>query len=193
MLFRNNVLEEIKTGRITLAFRQWTRPTVKSDGSLRTPVGILAIESVETVRPDEISDEDAGRAGFNDRKALLAELRKGKGGELYRIAFHLSGPDPREALQQQTDIGVEELAAIRKRLAVLDENSRTGAWTTTALQLIGEYAGQTAGNISESLGITKPTVKRKIRQLKELGLTESLQSGYRLSERGHVVHNRLSD
>lgn len=193
MLFRNNVLEGIRAGRITLAFRQWTRPTVKSGGSLRTPVGILAIESVEPVKPDKISDEDARRAGFNAREALLAELRKGKDGKLYRIAFHLSGPDPREALRQQTEIGPEELAAIRKRLAALDESSKTGAWTTAALQLIGECEGQTAGNISESLGIMKPTVKRKIRQLKELGLTESLQSGYRLSERGHVVHKRLSE
>jgi hypothetical protein len=78
MLFRNNVLEGIRAGRITLAFRQWTRPTVKSGGSLRTPVGILAIKSVEPFKPDKISDEDARRAGFNARAALLAELRKGR-------------------------------------------------------------------------------------------------------------------
>ena len=107
MLFRNNVLEGIRAGRITLAFRQWTRPTVKSGGSLRTPVGILAIKSVEPVKPDKISDEDARRAGFNAREALLAELRKGKDGELYRIAFTFLARTPAKLCGNRLRLGLK--------------------------------------------------------------------------------------
>ena len=191
MLFKNQVLDGIKAGKITLAFRCWTKPTVRAGGSLRTGVGVLAIKDIAVIKLDEISGEEAQRAGFDTREALLAELRKGRDGTLYRIEFHLSGPDPRGALRQNNQLGAEELAALRVRLAALDQNSRSGAWTAKTLHLIGARDGRTAGEIAESLGIEKPTVKRKIRLLKELGLTESLQSGYRLSDRGRVIHKGL--
>lgn len=192
MLFKKAVLDGIKAGRVTVAFRCWTKPTVRAGGALRTPVGVLAIEQVEPVEPDDILEEDAGRAGFDSREALLVELRKGRAGTLYRIGFHLAGPDPREALRRNDRLDADDFAALRERLAALDTSSRSGPWTADTLRRIGERDGRTAGEIADSLGIDKPTVKRKIRLLKELGLTESLPSGYRLSERGRVVHERLS-
>jgi hypothetical protein len=44
-------------------------------------------------------------------------------------------------------------------------------------------------------GAELPLFKRRVRQLKELGLTESLEVGYRLSPRGravleHILGNR---
>jgi ribosomal protein S19E (S16A) len=36
-----------------------------------------------------------------------------------------------------------------------------------------------------------PSFKRRVRQLKELGLTESLEVGYRLSPRGRAVLEHL--
>lgn len=50
--------------------------------------------------------------------------------------------------------------------------------------MIGETDGCTAGKLAAELGIEKMALKRRIRQLKELGLTQSLQTGYRLSARG---------
>lgn len=191
MLFRNRVLDGIRVGRITLAFRRWTRPTVRAGGTLRTPVGVLAIEGVEVIEPDDISEQDAQSAGFDTREALLAELRKGRDGSLYRIRFHLAGPDPREALRKDDRLDPDDLATLFGQLTTLDKNSRSGPWIADALRLIGKREGRTAGEIAECLGIGKPAVKRKIRQLKELGLTESLQSGYRLSDRGRVVCKNL--
>lgn len=169
MLFKSGVLDGIRAGKIRLAFRRWTKPTVRAGGSLRTPIGILAIEDVEAIGPDEISGEDARRAGFDTRDALLAELRKGRDGALYRISFHVAGPDSRDALRRNDRLDADDLAGLRARLAALDRNSRSGPWTAEALGLIGERDGRTAGEIAERLRIEKPAVKRKIRQLKELG------------------------
>jgi DNA-binding transcriptional ArsR family regulator len=192
MLFKSRILEGIRAGSITLAFRRWTRPTVRAGGTLKTPIGVLGIEGVDAIIPDEISAEDARRAGFESREALLADLRKGRDGTLYLIRLHVAGPDPREALRQNDRLDASDLADLLGRLAALDQNSRSGPWTAKALRLIGERDGRTAGEIAECLGIEKATVKRKIRQIKELGLTESLQSGYRLSDRGRVVCKALS-
>jgi DNA-binding MarR family transcriptional regulator len=187
MLFKSRVLDGVKAGRITLAFRCWTKPTVRAGSTLRTPIGVLAIEGVEAIGPDDISGEDARRAGFDTREALLADLRKGRNGTLYRISFRVAGPDLRESLRQNDRLDADELASLLVQLAALDKNSRSGPWTGEALRLIGERDGKSAGEVAARLGIEKPNVKRKIRQLKELGLTESLQSGYRLSERGRFL------
>ena len=66
MLLKKQVLDGIAEGRITVAFRRWKRPTVKTGGSLRTTVGLLAIEFVEVVDEERITKQDAKRAGFVD-------------------------------------------------------------------------------------------------------------------------------
>ena len=96
MLFRPADLEGIAAGRITLAFRRWVRPRVLPGTRLRTPIGVLAIDSVEAVeRP---TDADARAAGYDDADHVLASFAK-RTGALHRIALHLDGPDPRIALR----------------------------------------------------------------------------------------------
>src|SRR6266540_4271994 len=78
MLFRQDVLRRIGEGDGTLAFRRWRRPTVKAGGTLRTRVGVLAIETVDVVGEEEVTDADARRAGAEDRAALLGGLPGGR-------------------------------------------------------------------------------------------------------------------
>ena len=83
MLVKLEVLEAIKRGDISLQFRRWTRPTVKPGGTLKTPLGLLRIGAITDVRPEDVSEADAHRAGFADllpemrMKARIAEGRKG--------------------------------------------------------------------------------------------------------------------
>ena len=49
MLIRLPILHRIKSGEVTLAFRRWRRPTVRTGGTPHTAVGVLAIASVEKV------------------------------------------------------------------------------------------------------------------------------------------------
>jgi hypothetical protein len=41
VLFNSAHLEGIAAGKISVAFRRWTKPTVKAGGRLRTAVGVL--------------------------------------------------------------------------------------------------------------------------------------------------------
>ncbi|MCY1303087.1 hypothetical protein D9M70_527790 [compost metagenome] len=54
------------------------------------------------------------------------------------------------------------------------------------LTLIAACDGTTATELSAAIGMEKLKLKTRIRKLKELGLTESLAVGYRLSERGRA-------
>jgi hypothetical protein len=186
MLFRQDVLRRIAEGDVTLAFRRWRRPTVKAGGTLRTRVGVLAIDSVELVDEQHVTDADARRAGAADREALLAGL-PGEG-VLHRIEFRLAGPDPRIALRERSDISPAERAEIDARLARLDAASRHGPWTAAVLDLIAERPATRAPDLAASLGRDTVPFKADVRKLKELGLTESLKVGYRLSPRGRAYY-----
>ncbi|HEX5894931.1 MAG TPA: hypothetical protein VFY47_01300 [Thermoleophilaceae bacterium] len=72
------------------------------------------------------------------------------------------------------------------RLARLDAASRHGPWTAAALDLIAERPGTRAPDLAASLGRETARFKADVRKLKELGLTESLEVGYRLSPRGRA-------
>ena len=157
---------------------------MKAGGALRTRVGVLAIDSVDLIQPEQVTDADAQRAGRPDRAALLASLRGD--GRLYRIGFHLAGPDPRIALRKRADLTAEERADLDRRLARLDAASRHGPWTVRVLRLIADRPGTRAADLAAELGREKPAFKADVRKLKELGLTESLEVGYRLSPRGRA-------
>lgn len=182
-MFKTHILKGLAQGDVTTAFRVWRRPTVKPHGRLRTAVGELVIDDLREVSSEDISDADARAAEARDREALLAELAD-RPGRLYRIDFHLDRPDGRKALAADDDLDADALAAISSALDRLDRRSRSGAWTRSVLDLIGRHPGRPSQELATGTGIDKPSLKRRVRNLKELGLTESLDVGYRLSQRG---------
>ena len=185
MLFRQRFWAGLADGSVTVAFRRWKRPTVKAGGRLTTPAGVLAIDELAVVGEGEITDADARRSGFVDRTALLDELA-GREGELYRIAFHRVGDDPRVALREQAALTDADVADLARRLGRLDAASPHGPWTAAVLRLIAERPGVRAGDLAESLGRERLAFKADVRKLKALGLTESLDVGYRVSPRGEA-------
>ena len=183
MLFKAPVLKAIAEGKVDLAFRRWRRPTVKAGGTLSTPVGVLGVEAVDEVAPQSVTDEEARRAGFGSRREMLDAL--GGDAPLYRIAFRLIGKDPRIALRQE--VSADGLDDVQTRLARLDGRR---PWTWDALKLIAENPGVRAGDLAARLGRETLAFKADVRKLKALGLTESLEVGYRLSPRGEALRAR---
>jgi hypothetical protein len=184
MLIRRDILEGIRAGRIRLAFRRWRRPTVRAGGTLTTAVGVLRIETVETVAAHKITEAEARAAGFPDRAALLAGLSGS--GTLYRIGLRWQGEDPRRALAA-TPPRAGEVEAIRRRLSAMDARSPDGPWTAATLALIGARPEVAAADLAPQAGQPRDRFKTRVRRLKALGLTESRATGYRLSLRGRAV------
>jgi len=187
MLIPTKTLSAIEAGTITLAFRRWTRPRVRAGTALRTMIGLVEIVDVGVVEAADITAADARAAGFDSCEELIAFLASRPDGVVYRIAVRHAGPDPRIALRQRNDLTDTELAGIVERLARLDRAGRRGPWTTQVLRLIAEHPGVRAPDLAALLDWETASFKRHVRTLKELGLTESLDVGYRLSPRGRVV------
>ncbi|MDN5858945.1 MAG: hypothetical protein L0H84_10005 [Pseudonocardia sp.] len=187
MQIRRPTLDAIAAGTVTLLFRRWAQPRVKAGGTQRTPVGVLEFTAVEPVALSRLTAADARAAGF----PTLARLRAAQigDGRPYRITVRLAGADPRVALRERTTFASGERALIADRLARLDAASRRGPWTGTVLDLIADNPGVRAPDMAARLGLETLPFKRDVRKLKELGLTESLDVGYRLSPRGQAFRS----
>jgi hypothetical protein len=174
-------------GTITLAFRRWPRPRVRARHRYRTPAGVLEVDAIEVVELGDIDDEQARQAGFQGRDDLVRLLERKREGVVYRIAFHHAGPDPRIELRERAELSPDQLDELRARLADIDARTKRGPWTHAYLRLISERPGVLAAELAPLVGRPRLPFKADVRRLKELGLTESLEVGYRLSPRGQAL------
>lgn len=186
MMIRAADLPRIKTGEIDLAFRRWDRPRVVVGTALRTRVGLIEITSIEAIDPNDLTEDDARRAGMTS----LADLTEWVGGQndksLFRIGLTYGGPDPRVALRDEIP-DAAGISDIITRLDRLDKASPIGPWTRVTLDLIDRNPEVRAPELAATQGRETAKFKQDVRKLKELGLTESLDIGYRLSRRGEAV------
>ena len=141
---------------------------------------LIEATGVRQVPVGEITDADARRAGAADRADLLSRL--GANDPVWRVDFVYVGPDDRIA--RRNDTSPEDLTAVIATLSRLDRN---GPWTRQTLQMIERYPGIVSTTLARHAGQDRPAFKLNVRKLKELGLTESLDVGYRLSPRGEAV------
>lgn len=184
MLFPGHLIDGIRDGSVTVAFRSWKRPTVKAGGTLLSPAGLLAIDAVDPIEPTDLTVDEAVAAGA----ASVAEVLPSSDDvdrRLYRIRFHRIGDDPRLELAR-TPLSDEDRDAVLGRLERLDA-AADEPWTERTLHQIADNPGVVSTWLARSQGIGRDVLKRRVRRLKDLGLTESLEVGYRLSERGESL------
>jgi predicted transcriptional regulator len=84
----------------------------------------------------------------------------------------------------QPELGPDDVADITKRLDRMDARSPTGAWTRKTLRLIADHPAVVSTELAKHMGMERFAFKAEVRKLKRLGLTHSLEVGYRLSPRG---------
>ena len=196
MLLDARTLRGIQDGTVTLAFRRWTVPRVRVGTRQRTRVGVVEVTSVERVPlgPDGaplVSDGEARLAGAASPERLLAR-GAAREGDLYRVGLRFAGADPRVALRADADLDDAAVEAIGARLARMDR-AAPEPWTRAYLELVATHPGVVARELAAGVGMERDPFKVRVRRLKELGLTESLDVGYRLSPRGAAFLDATRD
>ncbi|MFG1947520.1 hypothetical protein [Nonomuraea sp. NPDC048826] len=184
MLIEKERHDGIRSGAITVLFRRWRRRQVTAGQVYRTPAGRVAVDAVDVVTPDQITDADATAAGYPSCAAAAADLRGRPGDPVYLLRIHfVDAPDPRDELAATTELSESDLQTIRARLAKLD---RSGPWTAATLDIIARRPAVRAADLAAELDRDPAQFKLDVRKLKNLGLTISLETGYRLSPRGQA-------
>jgi len=111
---------------------------------------------------------------------------------VYRVRLRrVGGPDPRDELASAGSLTEADVATITARLARMDRASSRGPWTGAVLALIADQPGVVSTILAEAIGWERQDFKLHVRRLKELGLTLSLDVGYRLSPRGESYLEHL--
>ncbi|MEU2200831.1 hypothetical protein [Isoptericola sp. NPDC019482] len=185
MLLDARTLRGLADGTVTHTYRRWAVVRVRAGSTMRTRVGVVEVTSVEPATLGSVDDADARGAGFRSADAARAWLEKRGEGEPYRVGLRLVGPDPRVALREDDDLDEAAVDAIRTRLARMDR-AAPEPWTRAYLELVAARPAVVARTLAADLGMERDPFKIRVRRLKELGLTESLDVGYRLSPRGRA-------
>jgi hypothetical protein len=193
VLFSADAWPKLADGRITLTFRTWTKPQARAGGRYRVGGMLLEATDVRQLPAGEITDDEARRAGEADAVALRRRMKVDDPGQLvWRVELRFLGQDDRIERRNDDELSPDALADLRARLDRLDRRGGS-AWTQSTLRLIERYPGVVSTALARHAQQDRPTFKLNVRKLKELGLTESLVTGYRLSPRGQAVLRTLSE
>jgi hypothetical protein len=188
LLFKKAFHSGLTTGAITLTFRRWQQPHVKPGGRYRChPIGVLRVDAVALIPVASITTDDATRAGFATRDALvdyLAELGPlTPATEVYRVELHHGGDGDRVELALEDTLTADDVDAIWTKLARMDA---AGKWTAKTLALIAAHPRIAASQLAKKVKRETLPFKVDVRKLKKLGLTQSFEVGYEISPRGQA-------
>lgn len=96
MEFSRELREDVAAGDITLSFRLWRRPQVRTGGRYAVGPAFIEIDSIELVPFSTVTTADLDRAGEQDLESL--RRRTAHAGPVhddtlvYRIEFHVVQP-----------------------------------------------------------------------------------------------------
>ena len=184
MLLNRRAFDGIAAGEIDLAFRRWKRPTVKAGGHPAHPRRRPRHRRSRAGQraPDQRRSTPGALVSPRGRADRAACVRRDASTGSSSIALATTRGS---TLRQHAAITTSDRAELEARLARMDarEASRGPAVAGADRESRPETL---AADLAASLGMKKLPFKRDVRKLKELGLTESLPVGYRLSPRGRA-------
>jgi hypothetical protein len=186
VLLNRATAQGIADGSITIVLRRWDSPRAKAGGTQRTQAGTIRIDDVvEKPGRYRVSAAEARAAGYPDAKTAQADLDRRPAAHTYVITVSFLAPDERPDLAADDTLTADDVAAIADRLDRWDAAAET-PWTRDYLTTIGDNEAVRAPDLAAGFGMDVSRFKRRVRQLKGLGLTISLDVGYRLSPRGRA-------
>lgn len=185
MLFTAATLRGLTHGRVSCTYRRWQVVRPKVGSRFTTSAGVVEVTSITRADEQQLTERDAAEAGFNSVPELIKWCSAKGNGDLYRIGIALAGPDPRIELRRAGNLDAADIATLNAKLDRMDR-AADQAWTRNTLRQIQRLPGVVSTELAAEVGQERRAYKLRVRRLKALGLTESLERGYRLSPRGQA-------
>jgi hypothetical protein len=183
MLFTAATLRGLVDGRVRCTYRRWEVVRPKVGSRFTTSAGVVEVTSITPADQQQLTERDAADGGFGSVGELIKWCSAKGQGDLYRVGIVLTGPDPRVALRGADELDSGDVAALNTKLDRMDRAAEQ-PWTRKTLRQIQRLPGVVSTELAAEDGQERHAYKLRVRRLKALGLTESLERGYRLSPRG---------
>ena len=182
MQFQSRFHDRIRRGDITCTVRFWKSAHVRIGGSYRLGGGTIRVSRMREIGRDELTQALARRAGFDSVEEMLQVARHGAGERIFLIHFRYVNTPARPQPHERA-VNAAGLLEIARRLDTMDRRA-SQPWTRQTLRTIWSHPGLRSTELAHMLGRERMPLKQDIRKLKALGLTISLDVGYRLSPIG---------
>lgn len=194
LLFDKSLHQGIRSGRVTLTFRNWSKPIVNPGRKYRAgELGDILVEEVSRVRLREVSEEEARAAGAESleqwRRAYQArnprvDLERDYA---YRVRFRFLGNDADRV--RAGALSEDDLRRLDRELASIDVKSYEGEWTQFFIQTLTQKRWMRPGELAQQLATDQDMVRRKMNILAQMGLVRADPGlGYSLSEGGRKLY-----
>ena len=191
MQFTKDFKEAIRAGAVTCSFRHWKSPQAKVGGRYNLhPKGAIEVTGLQQIRVADARRRDIRESGFTDLGALCDYLKVQADDLVYLVEFRFLG-DVTVKAPPIRKLSVTEAQNLALNLRNMDARSSRGPWACRTLALIDNHPGTRAVELAAKLDWETAPFKANVRKLKKLGLTESLEVGYQLTERGRDVLSAL--
>ncbi|RVX45669.1 hypothetical protein EDD27_8482 [Nonomuraea polychroma] len=136
------------------------------------------------------------REGVRDGPITLAFRRWKRAqvtvGGRYRMGYGLLAEVTSVEIVEDCTDEEARAAGYPDRAALTARLTRMGPWAVRTLRLIAERPGVRAADLAPAVGQDLARFKLNVRKLKALGLTISLETGYRLSPRGQAYLSSIT-
>ena len=188
MLIQIRYKDAIADGSVTLTFRRWRRPRWwPATPIARRPGGSWSMRSTSST---PVASPSPKRSGRDSRRGPRSSRASRGTPDLptYRIRFH-AADRPRSARRARGD--GRPLRRRDRRPPAPPRSPRPGELARSVddarcLQTIAARPAVRAADLAAGFGRETQPFKLDVRKLKNLGLTLSLEVGYRLSPRGEA-------
>jgi hypothetical protein len=178
--FKPKYHEKIKTGAITVSFRDWKTLNVQKNKIYKSyNLGLLKVLDVSFKKLADIPLNEMKKSGFKsfqDFKESFEESARRrvdfKTDSAVKIEFEYLGDDIENKKRVMGKVTPLELFEIRQKLLALDENGGSG-WAVKILLDLEKKGPLKIEDLEKSIKIAPDAIKMNIRKLKELSLISS--------------------
>ena len=178
--FKPKYHEKIKTGAITVSFRDWKTLNVQKNKIYKSyNLGLLKVLEVSFKKLADIPLNEIKKSGFKsfqDFKDSFEESARRtvdfKTDSAVKIEFEYLGDDIENKKRLMGKVTPMELFEIRQKLLALDENSGS-CWAVKILLDLEKKGPLKIEDLEKSIKIAPDAIKLNIRKLKELSLISS--------------------
>ena len=161
---------------------------MKVGGRYALAGGAIVVDKIHETRLDDITAALARRCGFASLVDLLKTAKHGAGERVFVIDFHYDGkasarPEARRPARSRQRSSRSSCSGSKRWTGA--RRSAHGRWRRCARSK--RAPAVLAAKLARSLGRPRDEFKRDVRKLKNLGLTFSLEIGYRLTPKGEAL------
>jgi len=189
LLFPKEEHERIKSGEITVTFRDWDKLRVDAGKEYKSfNLGFVRVEEIGYVDFKKITEQDIRAAGMGSAEEFKTVFRKRNpgfnfgSGKLIRIKFSYLGPEQRDAGGLLPND--RELIRIMERLVEIDVMSEMDVKSDDLLASLSTDTAQNTLTLSKRFNIPQAALKKRMAELKNEGLVDSRRDGYVITVRG---------